>query len=431
MFETLKSIFHNAELKKIDDNRIDITKTDIYDKIVEKIPELKEIFDLGRKVDETEFNRTLRHTFRVLYVYFNIVRNKYKPAGNLSEDDFNTIRKLIKNINDENQEILPCIFLYHDIGKPFNQREHPKESAKIVDKYELTRYFNLNNESIIAQKVIEYHLLMGTINNGEASLWSLINFINDPKTQKITKNEILLDLFLDLSVIFAVIDIWGYPYGLVNENYLNQYFNLRNIFSKLLSIKNKKDFFSSLNELCFERIDWRISSAIRIFQYYNSKSSYSKSFFLNKIFDAIKRLNGDNVEIETWNEYKLKNFSNIPRVQLKYGLPIMMRLALGSFKKRKWKIDENTKVQTDLIVFWRSLDERIAEFIRNRDVLNLPIDVVWEGLPHWKKYDKKIIEIFKGKVFQEIIEHSVIQYDEQENNYNLILNFRKRIENIN
>lgn len=425
MFDILRSIFYNVELSKIDDNRIEIIDFDIYDKIVQNIHDFKEIFELARKKDELEFNRTIRHTFRVLSVYFNILKNEYKPAGELKQDDFDIIRNLIQKINGKNQELLPCIFLYHDIGKPFNKRQHPKESAKIIDKYDLLRFFNLNDKSIIAKKVIEYHLLMGTINNGESSLFEIIDFINDPQTQMITNDQTFLDLFLDVSVIFAIIDIWGYPYGLVNKNYLNQYFNLRNIFSDLLSIKDKETFFSSLNELSFERIHWRLSSALRIFQYYNSKSSYSKTFFLLKIFDAIKRYNGDEVNMENWNQYKRESFSNTPRVQLKYGLPIMMRLALGSFAKRRWKINDKTKVKTDLIAFWRSLDKRIDSFIKNRNVLNLPINVVWKGLPHWKKYDKKTIALFQGDIIKEIIKNSIIEYDDQENNYDLILDFEE------
>jgi hypothetical protein len=422
-FDEFIAIFSDPNLRKIDDNRISITDTKYFKNIVKIMPKLEIIFSDARDKDEFECNRTIRHTLRILTVYFLILNGEFKPPGKLPKDYFNIIRDLIAKINNINNKFLPAIFLLHDIGKPFNQRSHPKESAKIIEKYNLLDYFNFEEKrNILVKKVIEYHLMMGTINNGESSLWALINFIKDKETSILIDEEKLLDLYLDVSVVFAVLDVYGYGYGIVNSNYIDQYFELKNIFKKLLIIEDKEEFYKTLDSFCFERIDWRLSSALRIFQYYNSTPVYSKEFFIERIWDAINRCTGDIVNSNNWDDYKIKKFTNTSRVQLMYGLPIMMRLAM-SFERRSWKIDENLVIKTDLIDFWLALNNRINVFLEKSDGGKFPIQVVWKGLPHWSQFDDNIFNLLKGESISKIIMNSKIEQKQDE--YDLILDFEK------
>lgn len=422
-FDKFIAIFSDPNLRKIDDNRINITDTKYFKNIIKIMPKLDIIFSDARDKDNFEFNRMIRHTLRVLTVYFQILNFEFKPPGKLPKEYLNKIQALIAKINNINEKFLPVIFLLHDIGKPFNKRSHPKESARVIEKYNLLDYFNFKKkEYIIGKKVIEYHLMMGTINNGESSLWALINFIKDQESSILIDEENLLDLYLDISVVFAILDVYGYSYGVVNSNYIDQYFELKNIFKKLLSIEDKGEFYKTLDSFCFERIDWRLSSALRIFQYYKSKPVYSKEFFIERILDAINRCTGDIVNSNNWEDYKLKKFKNTSRVQLMYGLPIMMRLAM-SFERRNWKIDENLTIKTDLIDFWLALNNRVNLFLEKSDDGKFPINVVWKGLPHWSQFDDNIFNLLKGDSISKIIMNSKIEQKQDE--YDLILDFEK------
>ncbi|MHA1230422.1 MAG: HD domain-containing protein [Candidatus Helarchaeota archaeon] len=406
MYTRLLKIFNNYDVNLVDDNRIDILETELYKSIINIDPQIREIFNLAIQSDKFEFLRTIRHIFRVLIVYFKILNDKFKPPGKLNNLEFNQIKHLIKKINNRNKEILPCIFLLHDIGKPFNRRFHPEESAKIVDNYQLAENFNLKeDEKIVVKKTIEYHLMMGTIYNGESSLWKLLTFRSDPETDVLLLNK-NLELFLDILVIFAIMDIWGYPYGIVSKTNINEYLNLKSIFQYLLSFDNYKFFKNKLDELAIKRIDWRISSGLRIFQYYNTKPLYSMEFFLRKIWNAIYRYNGIKITDENWNEYKQKYLSQTIRAQIHYGLPVLMRLTLGNFERRNWKINEDTIVQTDLIQFWISLNQKIKKYAGN--LKDFPINLVLNGIPHWSKFNKQIIGLFKGEIISKLIEESEI-----------------------
>ncbi|MHA1753613.1 MAG: HD domain-containing protein [Candidatus Helarchaeota archaeon] len=425
MYEKIKSIFEQDILKLIDDNRVDIIKTEIYREICSIDPKIKRIFDCALCHDESEFKRTIRHIFRIIVIYFQILNGKFNPPGNLKIEIFQKICNLISKVNNINKELIPCILLFHDIGKPFDRKFHPEKSASIVKKYKLLDNYNLSfQEKLIVIKVIEYHLMMGTIYNGESSLWYLKNFVNDAETSLINNNIQLLNLYLDLLVIFATLDIYGYFYGVVNENNIIQYLELRDIFYRLLMLKDDPYKFDSLmDELTFNRIDWRLSSAIRIFQYYKINAKYSKDFFIHKIWRAFEQYSGIKVSEKNWNDIKKKYFKNTVRVQLTYGLPILMRLALGGFKRRNWKIDENTTVKSDLIQFWVALNERIELFLKEKNPQDLPINVIWNGIPHWSKFNDKIIRLFQGKILSQIIKDSNIIIAKNGKNYNLILNF--------
>ncbi|MHA1268327.1 MAG: hypothetical protein ACTSPY_00950 [Candidatus Helarchaeota archaeon] len=430
MYDKIKSIFQNVELNQIDNNSINIIDMEIYQKIIQLNKKIKIIFDEARKKNEFEFQRTIRHTFRTVLVYFEIIASKFKQYNNLDDISYQRIKLLIKKIYNINREILPSIFLFHDIGKPFNQKFHPFESAKIIEKYGLLNHFNLNRqEKLIVNKVIKYHLMMGTIYNGESSLWALKNLINDPDISEILDNNELLSLYLDLFVIFAIIDIWGYPYGIVLPNNVHQYLKLKDIFYELLSIKNNAiEFQSQLEILSFQRIGWRIANAIRIFQFHNSDKKYTLDFFLKKIWTAIREYNGDIITKENWNEYKRKYLKYTPRIQMTYGLPILMRLALGPFKKRKWKIDEHTTISPDLIEFWIALNTRIEQYILNNNLYDFPINVIWKGLPHWSKYNDRINRLLNGNDLRKIIEKSKIRLIDNKKEYNLILDFSEYLK---
>ena len=425
MYNRIIEIINSINLSLVDDNSINILDTKIYKRISNINPKFKKIFNYAIKVNEYEFKRTIRHTFRVLLVYLLVLDKKFKLPCKLRDEDLQKLLHLINNINNKNEKILPLIFLIHDLGKPFNQKFHPKESAKIIDENNLLDDFNLNfEEKLIIKKVIEYHLMMGTINNGESSLWALKNLINDPEMWTIINTPSLLNLYLDILVVFAIFDIWGYFYGIVSINSLNQYLELRRIFHQLLLIKdNEKEFKKLLNNLSFNRIEWRISNAIRIFQYFNSGPNFTMIFFLKRIWDAIEKYNGDKINLNNWIEYKKKYFANTVRVQMTYGLPVLMRLAMGSFKKRRWKIDENTIINSDLIEFWIALNEKIEIFLNKKDFLELPINIIFDGLPHWTQYNKRILELLKGKMIRKIIKLSKLELKENKHQYNLILNF--------
>ena len=76
MIETIKKIFNDLELSWID-NSNEILKSTAYNKLLEKFPSLKSVFQHGKDRDFEEFERTIKHIFRIFKIYFLIEDGKF------------------------------------------------------------------------------------------------------------------------------------------------------------------------------------------------------------------------------------------------------------------------------------------------------------------------------------------------------------------
>jgi len=425
MYPLIKSIINGLTLDVIDDTRIDITSIDSYNKLLNH-HDLKVIFEQAQLRDSFEFSRTIRHTLRILIVYFSLLNRKKLLQNKLDDGKLGELRRLIEAVNKENERILPTIFLLHDIGKPFNQKFHAQESVKIIKQFNLLdpKEFS-QREIIMIIKVIEYHLLLGTINNGESSFYALKHLRADPEFKIILDDHGYLQRFLDLLVVFALLDIFGYPYSEITPNMVNQFMDFRSNFSDLLSITDDKKFNEEIKELSFNNIDWRLANCIRIFQNINTKPLYTENFFRQKIWDAIEDYENVKIEKDNWNEYKNSKFAFIPRLQIIYGLPVLMRLAIGPFYKRGWRIDKDTKISTRLIEFWRLLNDKTANLLENNQASDQPITVLLKGIPHWSKFDKATFKFLEKEVIETVINEAVLDLNPENKQYRLILDFEK------
>ena len=71
MIDSLYAIFDNLELSWTDTSN-EILESIYYENLLKNFPNLAGVFNDGRKKDEEEFLRTVRHIFRLFKIYFLI-----------------------------------------------------------------------------------------------------------------------------------------------------------------------------------------------------------------------------------------------------------------------------------------------------------------------------------------------------------------------
>ncbi|MFW9783011.1 MAG: hypothetical protein ACFFFB_12080, partial [Candidatus Heimdallarchaeota archaeon] len=71
MINNLYTLFKNLELSWIDSSS-DIVNSKVYNDLLSIFPNLESFFREGRVKDEDEFQRTVRHIFRLFKIYFLI-----------------------------------------------------------------------------------------------------------------------------------------------------------------------------------------------------------------------------------------------------------------------------------------------------------------------------------------------------------------------
>ena len=241
ILKQLQNIFSDVSLSDIDSSK-EVEQTHFYTNFLKSFPNLSEVFNLGINRDKQEFERTIKHIFRSIIIYLKILGNTFSYEG-FSNQTLSKIFKKLENIQEYNNLIFPLILIYHDIGKFIRKRDHPHQSFILISTRNLLSPFNLlENDRILIQKVIQYHILFATIYTGESTYYGSYSLIRDSTLAQLLSDHKYLNLFVDLLEIFTYIDILGYSYSRIFDHYpvyyekINQ--NLKDIF-KLLPNKDR------------------------------------------------------------------------------------------------------------------------------------------------------------------------------------------------
>jgi hypothetical protein len=419
LIKSLYKIFEKIELSWID-NFKEITVSDEFSQLVSIFPNLKSIFQEGEEVDKEEFKRTIRHIFRLFKIFFLVLDGEFSH-DTLSRESLKKIREKLLNQHSLNELVIPIILMYHDIGRLANKKEHPYYSYLLITEKNLLDLFNLSDiEILLVKKTIQYHLLFATIYTGESTFFGIYSLLNDMEFNKLLEHKQIISRFIDLLEIFTYIDILGYSYARIYDHYI-EYYN--EINAKLKNILNssieKETALSIALDYSQEWTEWRIAGALRIFQYINTKPYLTKDFYYKKIQESITK------DIETitnssgWITIKEQYLANSSKIQMKYGLAILMLLAFGKFFRGP--IQEEEQISGNLLLFWILLSKEITK--RSLEDQKYLWNVHFIGLPNWWQWDRKFKKELNIHTLKTILKNSTQDFNEVQKEFNLYLDF--------
>ncbi|MFX1280378.1 MAG: hypothetical protein ACFFA3_13300 [Promethearchaeota archaeon] len=419
MIKILHEIFSKIELDWIDTNS-DLSESNEYSQLILIFPNLTKIFDNGRIEDKEEFRRTLQHIFRLFKVFFLILDGKFVHES-LSNGSIELIREKVINQYSLNELLLPLVLMYHDIGRFENKKDHPYYSYYLITEEKLLELFELSDiEKLLIKKTIQYHLLFATIYTGESTFYGSYSLLNDTEFKELLNNNQNIKKFIDLLEIFTYIDILGYSYARIYDHYIKYYSEINDKLNNILSLWPDKDKALNLAlDYSQEWLEWRIAGALRIFQYVGTKPYLTKDFYFKKIYESADKNIEQLFNLTGWqaiNEYYLINCS---KIQMKYGLAMVMLLAFGTFFRGP--IKEDAKISNNLLIFWILLSEEIKK--KSSEDQGYLWNIHFLGLPNWGKWDRKFKNELNYHTLSKIIKNSKQEFDILKKEFNVYLDF--------
>ncbi|MHA1914188.1 MAG: hypothetical protein ACW97V_07470 [Promethearchaeota archaeon] len=419
MIEKLEKTFNSLELSWIDTST-EIVQSTAYSEILSIFSNLEDILQDGIVKDEEEFQRTIRHIFRLFKIFFLIKSGNF-IHDTLSSESLIKIKEKLFNQHFKNKVIIPIILMYHDVGRLDDKKEHPYYSYYLISKRNMLDQYNVSDtEQLLIKKIIQYHLLFATIYTGESTFYGISSLLNDSEFNILLINKENIDRFIDLLEIFTYIDILGYSYARIYNHYVSYYDEIN---SKLKSILNswpdKEKALKKANEYSQEWIEWRTAGALRIFQYVNTEPYLTKTFYYEKIRNSVNMDIKDLTDGLEWDAIKENYLENTSKIQLKYGLAMIMLLALGKFFRGP--IREDQQISSNLIAFWVLLSKEITK--RSKFDNDFLWNVHFTGLPNWWKWDRKFKKELNSESLELIIKTGSQEFDERKKEFNLYLDF--------
>jgi len=377
----------------------------------------------GIDYDRSETLRTLRHIFRSLWVYYAIMNNRFEVE--IKSENLSLLKNTLNKIFQYNSEIFPLLLLFHDIGRPFNKEWHTFESSNIIKQNRLLTKFRLSLEQqLILYGTIKYHLLPGTIYTGESSYYGAISIFNDKDLQILWQSTGDISIFFHILNAFTLVDIWGYDYSKIYDHYFRNYdkirLNLSDIFNKTKSFKfEERSFalFNALSNLDKNNLKWRISCALRIFQFIETSPDLTIDLYFSKVDEALAQIGID------WNIFAKSLEDKHTVIQFKYGLPLVMLLASGSFKREP--INHDDKIDPKLFYFWQTCCEKVSFHLKETFLKDNKIPRAWNfifGLPRGWFFKEEYMNYIRSEQFLKDLTKIPSKYDPNFDSY--FVNFK-------
>jgi hypothetical protein len=275
-------------------------------------------------------------------------------------------------------------------------------------------------ERLLINKVIQYHLLFATIYTGESTFYGVYSLLNDNEFSRLLTNKETINKFIDLLEIFTYLDILGYAYARIYDHYVRYYNEINTKLKDIFNLwPNREEALRRAIEYSHDWLDWRIAGALRIFQYVGTESYLTKDFYFERIRESIDTELKEITNSGDWDDIKEAFLVNTTKIQIKYGLAILMLFAFNNFFRGPIKKDQ--KISNNLIIFWFLLSGKInKESVESKDAL---WNVHFIGLPNWWKWDRKFKTKLDFKSINQIIQNSSLIFDIEKKEFNLYLDF--------
>jgi len=417
MIKDLQNLFNKISLTDLDSLE-DVINTDIFHGFVSLYPNLKEILEFGKERDPQEFNRTVKHIFRTIRVFF-LIQNKKLNYPGFSPNSINQILAKIQKISDFNTNLIPIILVYHDIGKFIRKRDHPQQSFNLISEKGLLNPYKLNKKiQILIEKVIQYHVLFATIYTGESTYYGTYSLIHDNDVVDLISEPRYLNLFIDCLEVFTYIDILGYSYSQIFDHYITYYDEINLKLKQILSLlPNINSALEKALNYSYSWIEWRIAGALRIFQFISTQPYLTQEFYFGKLKSSMNLIPNDVLAVDNWENLIRNDLRESYRIQIKYGLAFLMILAFGSFQRASF--NQNVEISPNLISFWIILSKEILK--RSQEDIKAPWNVFILGIKNWFSIPSKALNKINITLIRSLISSAKSEYNKIINEYFLNL----------
>ena len=400
----------------LDNNKECIDKTPEYAALIHLFPPLREIFRRGLEEDSQEFYRTLIHTFQTQAAYNRICSGDFPESG-LQRNDLRDVFDLAHSISLFSSLLVPTILWLHDIGRLEDKRRHNEKSAEMISQFDILRHKGLSEEEkVIIQKVIRYHLLIGTLYTGESSYTSFEPLFRDEGFRAILSNRTSLKYFLDSLTLFTMIDVWGYHISDISPTMIENYLEIRNEMGEIFAEDSNLDaIIKGLRDKSRRHLDWRLMGYMMAFSKIGKKPHLTLDFYAAMIDDGFKRYaERENLSTD-WSGFKDKYLNKIDQVQFKYGLGVLIPLTYGGTGK-KMHLTENTRVNENLFHLLVNINNRITkeEKTNTQCIPGALWNVVFKGYPLWNRKTDFHERLNETGQIEEVIGEGKVSVDKNE-----------------
>jgi len=385
--DELLAFSRSISLDWLNRNRENINETSDFDTLIHLFPPLKEICQKGLQEDPQEFFRTLPHTFQAQAAYNRICSGDFPESG-LSSDVIRDVHDLAHSISSSSPLLIPIILWLHDMGRFEDKRRHNEKSAEIISEFRLLEDRGLSKEeTALITKVVQYHLLIGTLYTGESSYMSFESLLKDEEFKAILSNKSSIGLFLDSLTLFTMIDVWGYHINDISHTMISNYFEIREEMRGIFVKGGDLDeIINGLRAKSRQHLDWRLMGYMMAFSKIGKKPHLTLDFYASMIDDGFKRYIERQGLYTDWNGFKDNYLDKIDQVQFKYGLGVLIPLTYGGTGKRM-HLTEDTKVNTNLFHLLVNINDRISkeEKTNTQCIPRALWNVVFKGYPPWNR----------------------------------------------
>ena len=405
---------------------IDCTRE--YQHLLSLFPPLSELFKQGKQEDPAEFGRTVDHTFHTIAVLNQISQQCFTESG-LNQDELQPVYTLTNSMTSNSPLIMPLILWLHDIGKLRDKRHHTEKSAELVSSMELMKGWGMDQALVLLiTKVIQYHLLVGTLYSGEISYLSFRIMIEDHEFIPILQDSRLRELFIDALILFTMIDIWGYPYNsqaisaAMIRNYLSIAQELRYVLGRG---EDKKETNGRLISIAQQSTDWRLACYLRAFSHLGTKPYLTPEFYQEKLIQGAGVFLGKSLSRNAWLVFKNDRLDKFYQIQFKYALGLLCLLSFESLENFRQGCIPETQVNPNLFKLLVLLNDILKTQER---VYGLPGDCLWEGYftgtPIWTRKSNIFEQINRPGILEEIVSQAKIKGGENHLAWSFYLDFQ-------
>ncbi|MFW9947250.1 MAG: hypothetical protein ACFFDX_10530, partial [Candidatus Odinarchaeota archaeon] len=251
------------------------------------------------------------------------------------------------------------------------------------------------------------------------SYYGAISIFNDKDLHTLWQSTKDISIFFLILNAFTLVDIWGYDYSKIYDHYFRNYdkirLNLSDIFDKTKSLEFKERsfaLFDAFSNLDTNNLKWRISCALRIFQFIDTSPDLMIDLYYSKVDEALAEI-GLN-----WNTFAKSLEKKHTVIQFKYGLPLVMLLASGSFKREP--IKNKDKIDPKLFYFWQNCCEKVSLHLKETSKEETIIPQVWNfifELPRGWFFKKEYINYIRSEEFLKNLRKIPYKYEPNFNSY--------------
>jgi len=393
-----------------------INKTPEFDALIRLFSPLKKIFEEWMHNDQQEFFRTIIHTFQTQSAYNQILSGDFPESG-LNSNEIKDAHDLAISIYSFSPLLIPAILWLHDIGRFEDKRCHNEKSAEMITKYNLLENRGISEEELILiRKVVQYHLLIGTLYTGESSYLSFEPLLKDKEFKTILGNNSLIRQFLDALTLFTMIDVWGYHINDISSTMIKNYLDIREEMKEIFAKSHDlNEIIKGLKKKSRKHMDWRLMGFMMAFSKIGKKPHLTLDYYAGMINDSFERyIEREGLSIN-WNDFKDQYLNKIDQAQFKYGLGVLIPLSYGGTGK-KMHLTEDTRINPNLLHLLVNINKKILkeEETNPQCIPDTIWNVIFKGYPLWNRRTDFHEKLNTAGQIEEIINNSVASIDKKD-----------------